>query len=407
MPKRGWPTLATSFVILTVAFSFGLFSLPVFYPVLTKKFGWSHAEAAAGGSIVLLLIGVLSPSIGWLVDKLTPKLVLMAGMLIVALSLSLLSLTQSLTGYYAFCALLGLGGAAVSLVPNSILIAPWFSKQRGLALGVINAGVGVGGLIAPRLSNFLIHRQGPSQAFLSLACFLAVPFLLTLACVPRSAYAGGNAGRRAASLLAAPSAAQLMKSPMFWVFGLSLLCAAHTLTGIQQHLVLYLTGQGVNAQNAASALSILLGASAVGKILGGLVADRSSSRVSILASIPCLAIGICGLLTASPGSSLIYWISAMFGLGYGGVFNGPPLIAFEYFGTAGVGTILGLLTFFFGAGTSSGGLVAGIIYDHTHRYSAAFTFDLASASVAFLLLFAGGLIRSVRSIPEPSGAYAK
>jgi MFS family permease len=178
--------------------------------------------------------------------------------------------------------------------------------------------------------------------------------------------------------------------PLFWIIGLSLFFSAHTLTGIQQHLVLYLTGQGVKAASAAFALSMLLGASAFGKIIGGALADKYSTRVSLLVSIVFLLIGIAGLLTMEPASGLIYWTAAAFGLGYGGVFNAPPLIAFEYFGTERVGTILGLFIMFFGLGTSSGGLVAGMIYDETHRYAASFTVSMASCSLAFLLLLAGG-----------------
>ncbi len=391
--------LLVSFSVLTVAFSFGLFSLPVFYPVLTKKFGWTHAQAAGGGSIVLLLIGILGPLVGWLVDKYGPKAVLLAGMCIGALSLSLLSLTESLTQFYVFCILLGVGTAAVSLVPTSMLIAPWFSKQRGLAVGVINAGVGVGGFIAPMLTSSLIRRSSVSQAFWSLALFVAIPFLLTLVVAKRSATPRASGPPRIV-----PTAGQVTKTPIFWILGISLFFSAHTLTGIQQHLVLYLTGQGVTGAKAALALSVLLGASAFGKIIGGAVADKFSARVSLLASIVCLVIGIGGLLAAEPGAVVVYWSAAAFGLGYGGVFNAPSIISFEYFGTERVGAILGLYMMFFGLGTSSGGLLSGFIYDQTHRYATSFTVDLASCSVAFILLFTLARTRAVSTTPLAAGA---
>ena len=184
-----------------------------------------------------------------------------------------------------------------------------------------------------------------------------------------------------------------MSMPLFWVFGMSLFFAAHTLTGIQQHLVLYLTGQGVSATKGAFALSLLLGASAIGKIVGGWLADKYSTRVSMLVSIVCLVAGIGELLMIAPSSDLVYTAAAIFGLGYGGVFNAPPLFAFEYFGTERVGSILGFFIMFFGLGTSSGGLMAGYLYDVTHTYVASFTFDMASCSVAFILLIIAGRMR--------------
>jgi len=152
-------------------------------------------------------------------------------------------------------------------------------------------------------------------------------------------------------------------------------------------------------------LSMLLGASAIGKIAGGAIADKFSSRVAIQLSILCLMAGIAGLLAVEPSSVGVYWSAAMFGLGYGGVFNAPPLIAFEHFGIEKVGTILGLFMMFFGVGTSSGGLVAGLIFDRTHSYATAFTVDLVSCSVAFLLLFAAARLRGTD--PETLAAEAR
>jgi MFS family permease len=390
--------LTASFIILMVAFSFALFSLPIFYPFLRRTYGWNAAQASAGGSIVLLLIGVLGPFIGKLTDRFSAKKVLLTGMCISAISLALLSTIAGLAQYYAFCVLLGIGTAAVSLVPTSMLIAPWFSTKRGLAVGVINAGVGVAGFIAPNLTRKLIEAFSMSYAFVALAVLLAIPFVATLVLV------------RTARVTPQPSpthrhtfskASEVIKTPLFWMFGLGLFFAAHTLTGIQQHLALYMTGHGVTPTNAAFALSMLLGASAVGKVGGGAIADKYSSRVSLLWSIVCLAAGIGGLLAVAPGSPAVYWSAAIFGLGYGGVFNAPPLIAFEHFGTERVGTILGLFMMFFGVGTSTGGLVSGMIFDRTHNYATSFSVDLISCGIAFVLFFAAARLRAAHSAPLP------
>src|SRR5512142_440649 len=233
----GWQVLTASFTILMVAFSFALFSLPIFYPFLRKTYGWNAAQASAGGSIVLLLIGVLGPFIGKLTDRFTPKKVLLTGMCISAVSLALLSTIAGLAQYYAFCVVLGIGTAAVSLVPTSMLIAPWFSTKRGLAVGVINAGVGVAGFIAPNLTRKLIETFSMSCAFVALAVLMAIPFVATLVLVRGTRLAPATAPRHTLA-----KAGDVIKTPMFWMFGFGLFFAAHTLTGIQQHLALYMTG---------------------------------------------------------------------------------------------------------------------------------------------------------------------
>jgi MFS family permease len=398
LPAPAWLTLFSSFCTLAVAFSFGLFSLPVFYPALVKAFGWNRASVAGGGSIVLLLIGVMSPVVGWLADKYSPKVVLLGGICLGAAALALLSITQSLTQYYAFCILLGLGTSAVSILPNSLLVAPWFSQRRGIAVGFVNAGIGLGG-IAPLVATTQIRERGISGAFLFLACCLAIPFLLALLAV-RSP--GASAPRETPSGPArnAPTAVQLVRMPMFWIFGISLFFAAHSMLAVQQHLVLYLTGQGVAAPRAALALSVAIWSSAVGKLLSGATADRYSARLAMMMSVLYVGLGVAGVLTVAPASGLIFAVAVIFGFGYGGIFNASPTIIFEYFGTRRVGSVMGLLLVFFGLGTASGGLLAGYLFDQTHRYATPFSLDLALAGAGLLLLLVSG--RQTRTATVPS-----
>src|SRR5579884_441355 len=225
MTVRNWLTLLTSFVILMVAFSFGLFSLPQFYPSLVRTFHWDRASVTAGGSIVLLLVGVLSPLVGYLVDRYKPKAVLIGGMLLAGLGLALLSSAQSRPQYYAYCVILGAGTSAVSILPNSILIGPWFRRHRGLAVGFVNAGIGLGG-VAPTLTAAQIAKRGVPGAFLFLSACIAIPLVMTILIV-NSEDAGRKPGLRA------PATGELIRMPMFWIYGVSLFFTAHAMLGIQ------------------------------------------------------------------------------------------------------------------------------------------------------------------------------
>jgi MFS family permease len=378
---RSWLTLFTSFVILTVAFAFGLFCWPAIYRPLTKAYGWTFAQANAGGSIVLFLIGILSPFVGTLVDKFKPKRVILGGTFIIAAALALLSTIHSRPQYYAFCVLLGIGASAVSILPTSILIGPFFSRWRGLAVGFINAGIGLGGFIAPRLATAQIAKRGLSGTFLVLAACMAIPFLLTLIVVDN------NASPRIQKTSArVPTMPELARMPMFWIFGIALFFSAHAMLGVQQNLISYLTGAHVSAKEAALILAIALAAAAPGKLISGVLADRVNARAGMIFSVICVAIGVIGILNTAPQSGLIYLHGIVFGLGYGGIFNAAPTIIFEYFGTHQVGKALGLFYVFFGLGTASGGELAGYLFDETRRWSVPFTVDLGLACVGLLLL---------------------
>jgi len=388
---RAWLTLFTSFVVLTVAFAFGLFCWPAIYRPLTRAYGWTFAQANAGGSIILFLIGILSPFVGTLVDKFKPKRVILGGTLIIAVALTLLSTIHSrpdgstLWGpqaqYYAFCFLLGIGASAVSILPTSILIGSFFSRWRGLAVGFINAGIGLGGYIAPRLATAQIAARGLSGTFLVLAACMTIPFLLTLIVVDNNAVP-----RIQPTSARVPSTSELARMPMFWIFGIALFFSAHAMLGVQQNLISYLTGAHVSAKEAALILGIALAAAAPGKLISGILADRVNARAGMIFSIICVALGVLALLNTAPNSELIYALAIVFGLGYGGIFNAAPTIIFEYFGTNQVGKALGLFYVFFGLGTASGGELAGYLFDETRRWSVPFTVDLALACAGLLLL---------------------
>ena len=385
LTMRSWLTLFTSFVILTVAFAFGLFCWPPIYRPLTRAYGWTFAQANAGGSIVLFLIGILSPFVGTLVDKFKPKRVILGGTFIIAVALALLSTIHSRPQYYAFCFLLGIGASAVSILPTSILIGPFFSRWRGLAVGFINAGIGLGGFIAPRLATAQIAQRGLSGMFLVLAACMAIPFLLTLVIVDNNV--DNDAAPRIQTHSArGPTMPDLARMPMFWIFGIALFFSAHAMLGVQQNLISYLTGAHVSAKEAALILSIALAAAAPGKLISGVFADRVNARAGMIFSVICVALGVLALLNTAPQSAMVYWLAIVFGLGYGGIFNAAPTIIFEYFGTHQVGKALGLFYVFFGLGTASGGELAGYLFDETRRWSVPFTVDLALACVGLLLL---------------------
>ena len=381
---RAWLTLFAAFMVLTFAFATALFCWPALYRPLSKAFGWNFASTNLGGSIVLFLIGVLSPAIGFLADRFTPKAVILAGTSTIALALFLLSTIHSLTQYYAYCFLLGLGVSAVSIVPCSVLIGPYFSRWRGTVVGVVNAGIGLGGFLAPRVSASQIVQRGIPGTFLVLAASMAIPFLAVLFLVRSRKRAAVAATNRM------PSVGELARMPMFWLFGLALFLSAHAMLGVQQNLISSMTGAHVLPKEAAFVLAIALAAASPGKIISGIIADKMSARAGMICSVFCVAAGIAALLNTSPHSNGMYYVAVIFGLGYGGVFNAVPTLVFERFGTHQVGKSLGLFYLFFGLGTASGGELAGHLFDLTRRWDVPFRVDLALACVSLLILLVSG-----------------
>ena len=78
---------------------------------------------------------------------------------------------------YVLYGLAGCLGVATIPVTHSRVVANWFDRKRGLALGVASMGVGFGAFLGPSLAQFLIDKLGWRLAYLGLA---ALPLLIAL-----------------------------------------------------------------------------------------------------------------------------------------------------------------------------------------------------------------------------------
>ena len=145
---------------------FGLFLIPI-----SKEFGWPRSAV----SLVLLILaiaGALSyPVVGQLIDRYGARRIILGGNLLFALSVALISLTTSNPiHFYLSYALLGVTAAIPSSVMFTKVIAGWFDRNRGFALGFAGGvGNGTGAAIAPIFVAILIAQYGWRGAHIGIA----------------------------------------------------------------------------------------------------------------------------------------------------------------------------------------------------------------------------------------------
>jgi MFS family permease len=125
-----------------------------------------------GLAVSLLDVGVTfgAPGAGRLVGRYGARRVIVTSYFALAAALAGLSLAQPpLPVLYALYAFAGLVGIATSPVTFSRVVANWFDRKRGLALGFASTGIGLGAFIMPSLTQFLIDEAGWRRAYLGLA----------------------------------------------------------------------------------------------------------------------------------------------------------------------------------------------------------------------------------------------
>ena len=153
-----------------LTYTFGVFVTP-----LRQAFDWSQTEIFAALFLSVLTITFVAPFFGMLVDRLGARRVILVGLVFESALVASFYFQDAnvLTFYlrYIGLAVLGVGTTHIAFTR---IIALWFDRQRGLALGVTLAGVGIGGFAWPILTQWAIDAYGWRSAWLVIAAAIIV-----------------------------------------------------------------------------------------------------------------------------------------------------------------------------------------------------------------------------------------
>ncbi len=366
----------TQFLIIGLLFSYGLF-----FKVFETEFGWSRTVLSSCASLAFLVMGVLAVFGGRLSDRYGPHIVLAFTGTLYGLGFAAISrVTEPWHLFLIFGLFIGLGMSTHDVVTLST-VAKWFDRRRGMMTGVVKVGTALGQIAVPPLAAILIVNLGWQSAAATLGLAAAV-LLLTAALTMRSPLKERPAPTQAESDPLGFGA--IARTRIFWT-----LCAIQflflpALTTVPLHIAVHGMDLGMTAAIAATLLSVIGGASIVGRMTIGMFADRiGGRRTFILCFMPLIA----SLLTllAIDEAWLLFAAVTVYGFGHGGLFTViAPTIA-EYFGTRVHGTVFGAVVFFGTIGGASGPILAGRIFDVTGSYAMAFA-SLAAMAVLGLAL---------------------
>jgi MFS family permease len=221
---------------------FGLFLLPI-----SAEFHWPRSAV----SIVLLIVAVAGaigyPIVGRTIDRYGARVVVLSGIVAFAVAVSLVALINAnRLELYAAYALIGITGTIPSSVTFTKLIAGWFDRHRGLALGIVGGlGHGIGSAVSPLYAQALIGWHGWRAAYVGLAAAIlciGLPVLYLLLRDPPSATRGST---RLAGSAGDATLAEARAGRTFWIILLAIALGAGSMTAVFAHVVPILTDRGL------------------------------------------------------------------------------------------------------------------------------------------------------------------
>ncbi len=368
-------------------YTFGVFLVP-----LTTKFNWERGALSGAYSVYMLSSGFLALLSGRLSDKYGPRILVILGGILTGIGFLLLSQINSLWQVYLIWGLFMGIGVSCCFIPLLSTIPKWFTKRRGLAIGLTVAGFGLGGIISPPLAQWLIATYDWRQSYLILGVItliIIVPLAQFLKHSPQriglKPYGGNEAVEDKQSLAAGGlSLKQAIKTSRFWILGLIrflfFFCVQVTIIHIIPHAI----DIGISPITAASITSIVAGASVIGRLSMGFISDKIGGRLILIACIFLAALAFLWLLFAKEIWTL-YIFAVIFGLGYGGIVVLETVITAELFGLRSLGVILGGLMLLETVGMALGAPLAGSIFDATGDYDLAFLICTIIGALAIIL----------------------
>jgi MFS family permease len=389
--SQAWQVLAAACVIY---FNVGAiyYGLAVVLKPLIEAMGWTRAQGTSGITVFMLTMGLLGPAVAALVERVDIRNTVIIGAVAIALGSVPGYFALELVQFYVALALLGFGATAVTFIPMSQLVARWFSRRRGLGLGILVASAGLGAFIMTPLFALVLEHTGDWRSlFAIMGATAPISIVLTLLLVRNHPLATAETVIAGVRPAVAPKV-RVYQSSLDWelraalrTWALWVIVAAFSmgvlgLNLVNSQAILHLTDQGIGPVLAGGVIGTMGLLSVVGRLSGGFFGDRLEPRWLLSLGLLCQAAGLITLLLADR-DALVYIFALLFGVGFGlGIVTGPLMLA-NYFGVgsfARINAATGVITLGF---TAFGPTIAGHASDTLNSYTLVFGLFSALAVV--------------------------
>jgi MFS family permease len=384
---HAWWRLAASLALSTLG-GIGLWSVVVSLPAIEAEFGISRGDASLPYTATMLGFAAGGVLMGRLADRFGIYVPVTLGAVMLAVGYVAAASAETLWQFILAQALIiGLLGSSATFGPLVADVSLWFTRRRGIAVAVVASGNYLSGTLWPPLLQYGIDTYGWRTAHMGVAVICLVTMVpLALALRRRAPLDEPIRPRHGATEAATPRRSTVTLQILLVIAGLAC-CIAMSMP--QVHIVAMCGDLGYGTARGAEMLSLMLGFGVISRLVSGFLADRIGGVGTLLlgSTLQCLALFF---YLPFDGLMSLYVVSALFGLGQGGIVPSYALIVRDHFPAREAGSRISLVLMATVVGMAVGGWMSGEIFDLTGSYQAAFmngiAWNLLNMSIAFWLL---------------------
>jgi MFS family permease len=261
---------------------FHLLVLAMLFPFLKQQLGVGYIELGFALTVFALVSGFTQAPLGYIVDHIGARVILLAGLCLAGLAFFMLALHLSYPWLIASAVLLGLANSVYHPADYAILSAHMDEARMGRAFSIHTFAGFLGGAVAPAILATLVTTVGGVGALIVAGAIgPLVALLLIVFGMPDAGTARGRGDAKTprANII---TPTLIVLAIFFTLLGLSN-------AGISSFgVVALMSGYGASFPTANMALTAFLGASAAGVLAGGFLADRTERHGQVAAA--CFAI---------------------------------------------------------------------------------------------------------------------
>lgn len=386
--------------------TFGLMMLP-----MQKALGWSRGDITFSLTLMTLVGPAILPLVGWIVDKVALRPLILWGVLLQSASLAAFGFMQgSVWVYYVLCLVMIFTATGASFLTLSKLLQTWFDKAFGRALGILFALITVGAVIHPQIVRLVITHASWREAFMVMGLLslvfggLAAWFLVrerSADAAPASALPGPAVATTGPS--APPvSMRAFLSDRIWWTLALWNMLFGFSVAGIMVHFAAMMQDRGMSLAQAATAMSLIGAGGFVGNLMAGWLIDHTSAtrlaRVFVLAPL-----GATVMLYFGGSVGVVIAAAVLLGVFNSGDHSLSVFLARRYFSSDSFGRASATqqVAVSFGSGTAP--WLMGLVHDRTGSYDVALMVSMGSFVFAAI---AAWLLPESREGPQPAPGMA-
>ena len=397
------------------ASSFFLHSRGIFFPLWMEEFSVDKTQVSLAISLTLFTGSCCAPLTGFCLDRYPVRGIITLASAWLAIGYLLLRFVD---GYAAFLMVLvlfqGVGWTGVGPLAQTKLMVNWFSRNRGVALGIAIMGISVAGIMMPTVATVFAETVGWRDTYTGYAIFILLAILPAtwflvkqepavlgqfpdgdpapaqpVQPVQTKTVDGDSAGLKATYW-------EFLSSKAFWSIVITFGLMNGVYSAMITHLPTYLTSElSYDLYDASYLLGIAGGFAIAGKVVLGWMMDHFNAKATVLSAIAAYFMST--LIFMNVDSYLLLMLGAgLFGLGFGGMVPVRSVLLSRLFGIRKFSRANGLLSFFLAPATFWV-LITGYVADTSGSYVTAFQIWACAFALA-------GLVSAVVRLPNQADA---